>query len=104
MATAFEVRTVLRGWDGTYGAKAFLEYRWKGFLYSRGGNYIPNIYSYVDPISAIIMSSILLNERMSFLQIMGGILILGSTFISEIYSQKTIQKESLSQVEITDED
>ena len=62
------------------------------------------IYSYVDPISAIIMSSILLNERMSFLQIMGGILILGSTFISEIYSQKTIQKESLSQVEITDED
>lgn len=35
---------------------------------------------------------------------MGGILILGSTFISEIYSQKTIQKESLSQVEITDED
>lgn len=27
MATAFEVRTVLRGWDGTYGAKAFLEYR-----------------------------------------------------------------------------
>lgn len=27
MVTAFEVRTVLRGWDGTYGAKAFLEYR-----------------------------------------------------------------------------
>ena len=27
MATAFEVWTVLRGWDGTYGAKAFLEYR-----------------------------------------------------------------------------
>ncbi len=27
MAVAFEVRTVLQGWDGVYGAKAFLEYR-----------------------------------------------------------------------------
>ena len=46
------------------------------------------IYSYVDPISAIIMSTIILSESMSLLQILGGILILGSTFISEIYSNK----------------
>ena len=46
------------------------------------------IYSYVDPISAIIMSAIILSESMSLLQILGGILILGSTFISEIYSNK----------------
>ena len=51
MATAFEVRTVMRGWDESYETKAFLEYRLKGFLYSKGVNYIPNIYSYVDPFS-----------------------------------------------------
>lgn len=52
------------------------------------------IYSYVDPISAIIMSAIILSESMSLLQILGGILILGSTFISEIYSNK-IKSQSL---------
>ena len=46
------------------------------------------IYSYIDPISAIIMSSIILNESMNFIQIFGAILILGSTFISEIYNRK----------------
>ena len=61
------------------------------------------IYSYVDPIFAVIISSILLNERMTFFQIMGEILILGSTFISEIYSQKIIKKENLSQIEIPDD-
>lgn len=53
------------------------------------------IYSYVDPISAIIMSAIILSESMSLLQILGGILILGSTFISEIYSNKTNSQEFL---------
>ena len=51
------------------------------------------IYSYVDPISAIIMSSILLGEKMSLLQVMGGVLIIGSTFISEIYEGKVKLKE-----------
>lgn len=46
------------------------------------------IYSYVDPISAIIMSAIILSENMSLLQILGGILILGATLISEVYSNK----------------
>lgn len=53
------------------------------------------IYSYVDPISAIIMSAIILSESMSLLQILGGILILGSTFISEIYSNKIKSQEML---------
>ena len=46
------------------------------------------IYSYVDPISAIIMSSLLLGEKMAFLQVIGGILIIGSTFINEIFAKK----------------
>lgn len=62
------------------------------------------LYSYIDPISAIIMSSILLSERMSLLQIVGGILILGSTFISEIYTGKMNEKEISPQVCSTEED
>lgn len=53
------------------------------------------IYSYVDPIFAIFMSAIVLNESMSLLQIIGGILILGSTFISEVYSNKIKSQEFL---------
>jgi RarD protein len=50
------------------------------------------VYSYIDPIAAIIMSSIFLKESMTYLQIIGGILILGSTFFSEIYEKKAITK------------
>lgn len=40
------------------------------------------IFSYIDPISAVVMSAIFIGERISGLQFMGGILILGSAFIS----------------------
>lgn len=62
------------------------------------------IYSYVDPISAIIMSAIILSESMSLLQILGGILILGSTFISEIYSNKIKSQEVLVEVANSEEE
>nr|WP_309099162.1 DMT family transporter [Fredinandcohnia onubensis] len=42
------------------------------------------VLSYIDPISAVIMAAIILNESMNFIQIVGGVLILGSTLISEI--------------------
>lgn len=42
------------------------------------------VLSYIDPISAVLISALFLREKMGFLQIIGGILILGSTFISEI--------------------
>ncbi len=48
-------------------------------------------FSYIDPISAIILSSLLLTEKMSGLQIIGGILILGSTYISEFYRNKKVE-------------
>lgn len=44
------------------------------------------IFSYIDPISAILLSSLILGEKMTWLQILGGILILGATFISEAKS------------------
>jgi RarD protein len=41
------------------------------------------ILSYIDPISAVIMAALFLNESMTILQLLGGLLILGSTFLSE---------------------
>lgn len=39
------------------------------------------IYSYIDPISAVVMSAIFIGEKISGLQLLGGILILGGAFI-----------------------
>lgn len=44
--------------------------------------------SYVDPLVAIIISSIILHEKMNTIQILGAILLLGFTFISEIILDK----------------
>ena len=41
------------------------------------------VLSYIDPIFAVIISALFLGEKMTVLQIIGGVLILGSTFISE---------------------
>lgn len=40
--------------------------------------------SYVDPFVAIMISAIVLQEQMTLVQILGGMLLLGSTFVSEI--------------------
>lgn len=42
------------------------------------------VFSYIDPISAVILSSLLFQEPTTLLQILGGILILGATLISEL--------------------
>lgn len=41
------------------------------------------IVSYLDPITAIFLSSILLKESMTIIQVLGGILILFSTYLNE---------------------
>lgn len=41
------------------------------------------ILSYIDPVSALAMSALFIGEKIGGLQILGGILILGSAFISE---------------------
>lgn len=40
------------------------------------------ILSYIDPVSAVVMSAIFIGERISGLQLLGGVLILGGAFIS----------------------
>ncbi len=62
------------------------------------------IYSYVDPIFAIVMSAIILSENMSLLQILGGILILGATLISEVYSNKIKLEGNLAESADTNEE
>ena len=54
--------------------------------------------SYVDPFLAILISAIILQEQMTIVQMLGGALLLGSTFVSEnksITFSKTI-KENIS--------
>jgi drug/metabolite transporter (DMT)-like permease len=41
------------------------------------------VLSYIDPISAVIMAAVFMGESMTFVQVVGGILILGATFLSE---------------------
>lgn len=42
------------------------------------------MFSYIDPILAVLLSAILLNESMDIYSIIGALLILSSTFVSEI--------------------
>lgn len=42
------------------------------------------IFSYIDPVVAIILSAVILREKMNFISIIGAVLILGSTLISEL--------------------
>jgi RarD protein len=54
--------------------------------------------SYVDPFVAILISAMILQEQMTIVQMLGGALLLGSTFVSEnksITFSKTI-KENIS--------
>ena len=52
------------------------------------------VFSYIDPVSDILLSSIFLNERMGFPQMVGGALILGATYVSEIYGKPKIVEEN----------
>ncbi|MBR5229231.1 MAG: EamA family transporter [Firmicutes bacterium] len=46
------------------------------------------IFSYIDPILAVLLSAFLLKESMDLLSVIGAVLILGSTFVSEILDNK----------------
>ncbi|BAU28453.1 RarD protein [Aneurinibacillus soli] len=48
--------------------------------------------SYVDPITSLVISAVILQESMTFVQLLGGALLLGSTFISENKSIKLANK------------
>ena len=40
--------------------------------------------SYIDPLSAILLSTLILGEKMTLIQMIGGALILGATYVSEM--------------------
>ncbi|MFF3024619.1 DMT family transporter [Gottfriedia sp. NPDC057948] len=44
--------------------------------------------SYVDPITSLLMSTVFLQEKMTIVQMIGGVLLLSSTFVSENHSLK----------------
>lgn len=46
------------------------------------------IYSYIDPVVAIILSTLILKEDMGIHNIIGAVLILGSTFVSELVEKR----------------
>lgn len=46
------------------------------------------IFSYIDPVVAIILSALILNEEMSIFGVIGAVLVLGSTLISEVTIKK----------------
>lgn len=46
------------------------------------------IYSYIDPVCAVILSAAVLGEPMTLITAIGAVLVLGSTFLSEITGKK----------------
>lgn len=46
------------------------------------------VLSYIDPITAVLISALFLGEQLTMFQIIGGVLILGSIFISETQGKK----------------
>ena len=47
------------------------------------------ILSYIDPTVAVSLSVIILGESISIVQLIGGIILLGATFINEINLKQT---------------
>lgn len=48
--------------------------------------------SYVDPFVAILISALILREQMTIIQMLGGLLLLGSTFVSESKTIKFLKR------------
>lgn len=52
-------------------------------------------YSYLEPLFAIIFSMLFIGETLTFPQIIGGVMILGSTYIGEMFKEMKISKEKV---------
>jgi drug/metabolite transporter (DMT)-like permease len=46
------------------------------------------IMSYIDPIVAVVLSAVFLKEKMTVLSIVGAVMILSATFLSEVSVNK----------------
>lgn len=53
------------------------------------------LFSYIDSVVAIILSAVLLHEKMSGLEIIGAVLVLGATVISELPEKKRLNNEKV---------
>ncbi|MNH41591.1 EamA-like transporter family protein [compost metagenome] len=42
------------------------------------------ILSYIDPLTSLVISTMIIGEQMTVLQILGAVLLLGSTLLSEL--------------------
>ena len=42
------------------------------------------LYSYIDPVVSVLLAILILNESMSFMKLIGAVLILGAAIIGEI--------------------
>ena len=51
------------------------------------------IFSYIDPVVALILSGLILKEDFTILHLIGSVLILGSAFISEMPSKKDLKEK-----------
>ncbi len=51
------------------------------------------LFSYVDPVVAILLSALLLKEKLGWQEIFGAVLILGSTLYSELPGRKICEKK-----------
>ena len=60
--------------------------------------YRPFYYFYLEPLSALFFSAIFLNERLSFIQIIGAIFIIGGAVIAEL-SKYLKEKKFESEIE-----
>ena len=47
------------------------------------------LFSYIDPVSAIILSALFLGERLTVFSAIGAVLVLGSTLLSELIPSRT---------------
>lgn len=54
-------------------------------------------FSYIDPVTAILLSALILDEKMGSTQILGAILILGSTLICENFKKQNIVSEETAE-------
>jgi RarD protein len=52
-----------------------------------------SIFSYIDPVVAVLMSVVVLSEPMSAIQIIGGLLVLGATLYNEIPTRRKNKNE-----------
>ncbi|MGE7908917.1 DMT family transporter [Lysinibacillus xylanilyticus] len=51
------------------------------------------ILSYIDPLTSLLISTMIIGEKMATLQILGAILLLGATLLSEIDKTKLISQQ-----------